>query len=134
MYSHIFIGVNDFGRAFSFYTTLMAVLDNPLRFCDRERPWAGWKSHSDPRPLFLIGAPYNRKPHDPGNGQMVAFLARTHEVVNNAYEIALKHGASSDGVPGLRPEYHEHYYAAYLKDPEGNKFCVVCHDPELNLR
>jgi len=65
---------------------------------------------------------------------MVAFLARTHEVVHMAHEIAVEHGGSSDGAPGLRPEYHEHYYATYLKDPEGNKFCVVCHDPELNFQ
>lgn len=134
MFSHTFIGVNDFERALSFYAALMNVLGNPLRFCDRERPWAGWQSHPDPRPLFLIGAPYNRQPHDPGNGQMVAFLARTHEVVHMAHEIAVEHGGSSDGAPGLRPEYHEHYYATYLKDPEGNKFCVVCHDPELNFQ
>jgi catechol 2,3-dioxygenase-like lactoylglutathione lyase family enzyme len=134
VFSHTFIGVNNFEQALSFYTALMGVLGNPMRFCDRERPWAGWQSHPDPRPLFLIGAPYNRRAHDPGNGQMVAFLVRTHEAVNKAYEMALEHGGLSEGAPGLRPEYHEHYYAAYFKDREGNKLCVVCHDPELNLR
>lgn len=62
---------------------------------------------------------------------MVAFSVHTHAAVNNAYQIALEHGGSSEGAPGLRPEYHEHYYAAYFKDPEGNKLCVVCHDPAL---
>jgi hypothetical protein len=33
-----------------------------------------------------------------------------------------------DGAPGLRPEHHAHYYGAYLRDPDGNKLCVVCHD------
>jgi catechol 2,3-dioxygenase-like lactoylglutathione lyase family enzyme len=108
----------------------MVALGNPLRFCDRERPWAGWQSSPDPRPLFLIGAPYDGKAHDPGNGQMVAFSAHSHAIVNKAYQIALEHGGSSEGAPRLRPEYHEHCYAAYFKDPEGNKFCVVCHNPE----
>jgi len=34
------------------------------------------------------------------------------------------------GAPGLRPEYHAHYYGAYFRDPDGNKLCVACHDPE----
>jgi lactoylglutathione lyase len=61
---------------------------------------------------------------------MVAFLVHARAKVNEAYQLALKHGGSSEGAPGLRPEYHEHYYAAYFKDPEGNKLCVVCHDAE----
>ena len=43
---------------------------------------------------------------------------------------ALAHGGSSEGAPGLRPEYHPHYYAAYFRDPDGNKLCVVCHDEQ----
>lgn len=40
-----------------------------------------------------------------------------------------KHGGSSEGAPGLRPDYHEHYYGAYFRDPDGNKLCVACHLP-----
>lgn len=127
MFSHIFVGVKDFERAFDFYTSLMDVLGNTLRFCDRERPWAGWQSHPDPRPLFLIGAPYDGHPHVAGNGQMVAFAVGQRATVDAAYRLALECGGISDGAPGLRPEYHPHYYAAYFKDPEGNKLCVVCH-------
>lgn len=130
MFSHIFVGVSDFDRAFAFYTPLMEVLGNQLRFCDRKRPWAGWQSHPDPRPLFLIGTPYDGHPHAPGNGQMAAFLAATRATVDKAYQVALEVGGSSEGKPGLRPEYHEHYYGAYFRDPEGNKLCVVCHSPE----
>jgi catechol 2,3-dioxygenase-like lactoylglutathione lyase family enzyme len=131
MFSHTFIGVNQFERALSFYTSLMEVLGNRLRFCDRERPWAGWESHPNPRPLFLIGAPHDGQAHAPGNGQMIAFLAPTHAAVRKAYQVALQYGGVSEGAPGLRPEYHEHFYGAYFKDPEGNKICVVCHDPQL---
>jgi lactoylglutathione lyase len=35
-----------------------------------------------------------------------------------------------EGAPGLRPEYHAHYYGAYFRDPDGNKLCVACHQPE----
>lgn len=130
MFSHIFIGINRFEPAFQFYSALMEALGNTLRFCDRARPWAGWQSYPEPRPLFLIGAPYDGNAHAAGNGQMAAFSARDRATVRKVYALALANGGSPEGAPGLRPEYHPHYYAAYFKDPEGNKLCVVCHDPE----
>lgn len=129
MFSHIFVGVTDFDKALAFYNPLMNVLGVKPRFCDKSRPWAGWQSDPDPRPLFLIGKPYNQLPHECGNGQMVAFSADTRAVVDEAYAVALVHGGSSEGAPGLRSEYHEHYYGAYFRDPDGNKLCVVCHRP-----
>ena len=36
-------------------------------------------------------------------------------------------GGTSEGAPGLRPEYHANYYGAYFRDTEGNKLCVACH-------
>jgi lactoylglutathione lyase len=61
---------------------------------------------------------------------MVAFMAPTRAVVNEAYAVALANGATSEGVPGLRPEYHPNYYGAYFRDTEGNKLCVACHAPQ----
>lgn len=130
MFFHIFVGISDFDRALRFYTPLMAVLGIPQRFCDRSRPWAGWQSEPGPRPLFLIGKPYDQQPHAPGNGQMAAFLAGSRAVVDEAFAVALANGGRSEGDPGLRPEYHEHYYGAYFRDPDGNKLCVACHSPE----
>lgn len=127
MFSHIFIGASDFDRALAFYTALAEVLGIRPRFIERERPWAGWQSAPDPRPLLLIGTPYDGQPHAPGNGQMVAFLANSRELVDAAYRVALANGGVSEGAPGLRPEYHPHYYAAYFRDTEGNKLCVACH-------
>lgn len=130
MFSHIFVGVNDFERALTFYNPLMASLGIEARFCDRNRPWAGWQSQPGPRPLFLIGKPHDQQPHESGNGQMVAFLAQNRAMVDRAYAIALANGGTSEGTPGLRPEYHEHYYGAYFRDPDGNKLCVACHSPQ----
>ncbi len=129
MFSHIFVGVSDFDRALAFYGPLLAALGLKLRFCDRERPWAGWQSNPGPRPLFLIGAPYDRMAPARGNGQMVAWLAESREQVDTAYAAALQNGGTSEGAPGLRPEYHAHYYGAYFRDPDGNKLCVACHAP-----
>lgn len=129
MFSHIFVGVGNFARALQFYRTLMPVLEIQERFCDMERPWAGWQSSPEPRPLFVIGRPFDRHPHEVGNGQMTAFLARSREVVDRAHATALAAGGTSEGAPGLRPEYHANYYGAYFRDTEGNKLCVACHSP-----
>jgi len=130
MFSHIFVGMNDFERALAFYNPLMAALGIEARFCEASRPWAGWQSQPGPRPLFLIGRPYDQQPHQRGNGQMVAFLAQSTAAVDRAYAVALANGGTSEGAPGSRPEYHEHYYGAYFRDPDGNKLCVACHSPQ----
>jgi lactoylglutathione lyase len=129
MLSHVFLGVGDFDRALAFYRALMPVLGVQERFCEPERPWAGWQSQPDPRPLFLIGMPFDRQPHAAGNGQMVAFLASSRGVVDRAHAVALASGGRCEGAPGLRPDYHAHYYGAYFRDTEGNKVCVACHAP-----
>jgi catechol 2,3-dioxygenase-like lactoylglutathione lyase family enzyme len=130
MFSHLHVGTNDFERALAFYRPLMDALGIRARFCEADKPWAGWQSNPDPRPLFLIGKPYDGRPHLPGNGQMVAFLAPTREAVVRAHAVALAHGGSDEGAPGLRPEYHAHYYGAYVRDPDGNKLCFACHAPQ----
>ena len=80
-----------------------------------------------PRPLFLIGTPFHGLQHAAGNGRWRPFLADQRRTVDAAYQTALAHGGTSEGAPGLRPEYHEHYYGAYFRDTEGNKICVACH-------
>ena len=127
MFSHIMVGVSDFKRAMAFYTPVLQALGVQFRFLEEDRPWAGWQSSPDPRPLFLIGRPHNQAPHHPGNGQMVAFLAQSRAEVDRVHALALTHGGTCEGPPGLRPEYHAHYYGAYFRDPDGNKLCVACH-------
>ena len=46
------------------------------------------------------------------------------------YEAATAAGGKDNGAPGLRPHYHETYYAAYVHDPDGNNIEAVCHTPE----
>lgn len=127
MISHVFLGTNNFERALAFYRALFAVLQIEERFCEPSRPWAGWQSSPGPRPLFLIGTPFDGLAHGAGNGQMVALGAASRAQVDLAHTTALAHGGCDEGAPGLRPEYHPNYYGAYFRDPDGNKLCVVCH-------
>jgi lactoylglutathione lyase len=131
MFSHVIVGVTDFDRALSFYDAVLSCIGLEARFCDRSRPWAGWQSKGEARPLFLIGRPFDQKLHDQGNGQMTAFLAESRALVDAVYNTALAHGGVSDGAPGLRPEYHENYYGAYFRDPDGNKLCIACHTAQI---
>jgi lactoylglutathione lyase len=61
---------------------------------------------------------------------MVAFAAKDREAVRRAYAVALASGGTSEGEPGVRPEYHQRYFGAYFRDPDGNKLCVACHSPD----
>jgi catechol 2,3-dioxygenase-like lactoylglutathione lyase family enzyme len=130
MFSHVFIGITDFGRALNFYQPIMRSLGIAQRFTDSTRPWAGWQSEPGPRPLLVIARPFNGQAPTPGNGSMVALLASTRAQVDRAHQLALANGGVCEGPPGLRPQYHEHYYGAYFRDPDGNKLCVACHEPQ----
>jgi catechol 2,3-dioxygenase-like lactoylglutathione lyase family enzyme len=46
------------------------------------------------------------------------------------YQAAIAQGGSDAGAPGLRAQYHPHYYAAYVYDRDGYKLEAVCHQPE----
>lgn len=129
MYSHIFIGISDFDRALAFYRPVMQALGLVERFCEPQKPWAGWQSTQGGRPLFLIGRPHDGQPHQPGNGQMTAFLAADRPTVDAVHAAALAHGGRCEGPPGPRPHYHAHYYGAYFRDPDCNKLAVACHEP-----
>lgn len=129
MLSHVFLGITDFQRAFIFYSALMDALGLRLKFSDSDRHWAGWSGIDSPRPLFLIGRPFDGNSACAGNGQMIALLANSRAVVDHAHTVALANGAVCEGPPGLRPQYHANYYGAYFRDVDGNKLCVCCHEP-----
>jgi catechol 2,3-dioxygenase-like lactoylglutathione lyase family enzyme len=132
MFSHINISVSDFPRAHRFYAPLMAALGLEQRFFEPEQSWAAWQQAAGGRPLLIISVPFNGAPHAAGNGQMVALLAKDRPMVDSVHRLALGQGGSDEGPPGLRPHYHENYYGAYFRDLDGNKLCIVCHDPEAS--
>lgn len=62
----------------------------------------------------------------PGEGWHIAFKAPTRVAVDGFHAGALAHGGTDDGAPGLRPQYGESYYAAFVRDPDGHRIEAVC--------
>lgn len=65
----------------------------------------------------------------PGSGFHVAFAAPTREAVAHFHTAALQHGGKDNGAPELCSEYGEHYYAAYIIDPDGYPIEAVINKP-----
>jgi catechol 2,3-dioxygenase-like lactoylglutathione lyase family enzyme len=132
MLSYVYCGTNDLERATAFYDATLAPLG--MRRCvtgdaDWDHISAGWGIYEDDGAYelaFWIGKPFNQQPATTGNGSMVAFSARSWKEVNDFHAAALAHGGSSEGAPGLRTQYNPDFYAAYVRDPDGNKLAAVC--------
>jgi catechol 2,3-dioxygenase-like lactoylglutathione lyase family enzyme len=132
MFTYIYLGTNDLERATRFYDATLASLG--LQRCvtndpDWDRISAGWGTYEDGgvRELALwVGKPFNQQPATTANGSMVAFKARSWKEVDDFYAAALANGGSSEGAPGLRLHYNPDFYAAYVRDLDGNKLAVVC--------
>ncbi|MCG4822189.1 VOC family protein [Streptococcus gordonii] len=56
-----------------------------------------------------------------------AFCAEAREQVDAFYQAGLAAGGQDNGAPGIRPQYHQPYYAAFVLDPDGNNVEAVCH-------
>jgi predicted lactoylglutathione lyase len=60
----------------------------------------------------------------------VSVRSRDRGTVDAFHEAGLTAGGQDNGAPGLRPDYGEHYYAAFVLDPDGHNIEVVCQQPE----
>lgn len=128
MFSHIMLGTTDVDRAEAFYTAALA----PLGLVPLHRHSHGIRfgREEDDLPFLSVVIPFDDAPATSGNGSMVAFVAESRSAVHAAHENALAHGGTCEGPPGPRPDYGDHYYGAYFRDPDGNKLHVVCRKAE----
>ncbi|MBS0548163.1 MAG: VOC family protein [Proteobacteria bacterium] len=124
MFSHVTIGTNDIAKAKPFYDALMAALDLVQHAAYPEAIGYG---RPGGRPQLWVLRPADKKPASAGNGITVGLEAADRTSVDAAYKAGLAAGGTDEGAPGLRKHYHPNYYGAYLRDPDGNKICVVCH-------
>jgi catechol 2,3-dioxygenase-like lactoylglutathione lyase family enzyme len=114
--SHVSLGTNDYPTAKVFYDALLATLQ--IR-CVMD--FEGGAGYGREFPEFWIQRPHDGRPASVGNGVHVSFLANSVEEVNAFHAKALALGAKDDGPPGYRKEYSDDYYAAFVRDLDGNK-------------
>jgi catechol 2,3-dioxygenase-like lactoylglutathione lyase family enzyme len=81
----------------------------------------------DGRAQVWILRPLDKQAASAGNGITIGLESADRATVDAAYKAAMAAGGKDEGGPGLRPHYHANYYAAYLRDPDGTKLCIVCH-------
>jgi catechol 2,3-dioxygenase-like lactoylglutathione lyase family enzyme len=132
MFTYLYVGTNDLDRAIGFYDATMGVLGH-RRVVTNDPEWdrisAGWGTYERDgiEELALwVGTPFDQQPATVGNGSMIALIAKSWRQVDEFHAAALAHGGTSEGPPGLRPQYNPDFYAAYVRDPDGNKLAVVC--------
>jgi catechol 2,3-dioxygenase-like lactoylglutathione lyase family enzyme len=121
MIDHVSIAVRDLAAAAKFYETLLA----PLGMI-KVREWPGAAvGFGKTYPEFWINrrADLARMPAD--NGAHICLRAASTQAVDAFHAAALSAGGESDGPPGLRPEYSARYYAAFIRDPDGNRIEAV---------
>lgn len=117
---HITLHITDHERAKAFYSAALAPLG--IRLLMEYDGWAGF-GRDAPQFWFGAGEPRQTPMH-------IAFAAEDRAQVDAFHRAALDAGARDNGAPGLRPEYHEHYYGAFVIDPDGHNIEAVCHRPE----
>jgi catechol 2,3-dioxygenase-like lactoylglutathione lyase family enzyme len=121
MIDHISIAVRDLKAAERFYAALLAPLGmSKLREWPDKAIGFG-KKH----PEFWLNARADmaRLPDD--SGVHVCLRAREAAAVDAFHAAALAAGGTSDGAPGIREKYHPSYYAAFIRDPDGNRIEAV---------
>jgi len=122
MIDHIGIAVTDLEKSVAFYEKALAPLGYTLL---KKYPGMAAGFGIAPKPDFWIGL--GKQPH-PAH---IAFRADGRAKVRDFYAAAMAAGGVDNGEPGTREKYHENYYGAFVKDPDGQNIEAVCHEPFL---
>ena len=123
MLDHIGLRTRQLKEMFAFYEAVLAPL--------------GFSKQKD----FGVAAGFGKEGMHPlwigqGEGDVIAssvhlaLTADSRSAVDDFYKAALANGGMDNGPPGLRPQYHENYYGAFVIDPDGNNLEAVCHKPQ----
>jgi catechol 2,3-dioxygenase-like lactoylglutathione lyase family enzyme len=121
MVSYLMVGTNDLPRAVKYFGALMEDMGATKAYESAASAGWGWGIGT---PMFIVGIPFDKQSATVGNGSMVSFSAVSKERVDELHAKALRLGGTSEGDPGMRGET---LYAAYFRDPDGNKFNFICY-------
>ena len=123
MIGYVTLGSNDLDKARGFYDQLMPVMGagRMLEFGDNFTMYGVGMG----KPGLAVCKPYNGSEATVGNGNMAAIACDSRARVDAFYNKALELGGTDEGPPGVRGEEGDQaFYAAYCRDPDGNKLCA----------
>lgn len=121
MIAYSTLGTNDMDRAIAFYDSVFGTIGGVRE--STSATWTGYGRPGDRAKIFLT-QPFDKKAATGGNGGMLAFLAPDRAAVDAFHAQALAHGGADEGPPGVREGMNPVFYAAYVRDPDGNKLCA----------
>ena len=120
MIDHVSVPVRDLDAAARFYEAVLGTL-GMLKLEVRAATVGFGKKY----PEFWINLRPGMAAVDASSGAHVCFRARSPDLIDAFHAAAMKAGGASDGAPGLRPQHGEGYYAAFIRDLEGNRIEAV---------
>jgi catechol 2,3-dioxygenase-like lactoylglutathione lyase family enzyme len=123
---HVSIGVPDLEAARRFYDEIMDALGARKVYDRSEAIGYGARCSADDALSSCLAVYLDSSPITASRRHW-CFKAATRKQVDSFYYRGLAAGGQSDGKPGVRPQYHEQYYGAFLIDPAGNRVEAVCH-------
>jgi len=118
MIDHVSIVVRDLAAATRFYDSLLATI-GVTKLEARPTTVGFGKKY----PEFWINLRADAV--QPSSGAHVCFRARSPDMVDAFHAAAVAAGGASDGAPGLRSQHGDGYYAAFIRDPDGNRIEAV---------
>ena len=124
IFDHVGFSVGDYDRSVAFYDKALAPL-GITALSVFEYPGGKVAGYGKDRPAYWLnsGTALVGRVH-------VAFVAANRAEVDAFHAAAMAAGGTDNGKPGLRPEYHPDYYAAFVLDPDGHNIEAVCHAPQ----
>ena len=121
IFNHVTVGTNDLQKATQFYDEVLGALGvkNLGAFGD------DGTLYGVDHPEFLVLRPRDGQAACHANGGTIGFAAPSRAAVHKFHELGLANGGTDEGAPGPR-DIAPTAYAAYIRDPDGNKLCTYC--------
>ncbi len=128
MIDHVSVIVSDYARSRAFYLQALAQTGHSklveLPGTPGGRGQTAGFCHADGSDFWISQGVTNRPPIH------IAFRVPSRAAVNAFYKAAIAAGGRANGAPSVRPQYHPHYYGAYVLDPDGHNIEAVCHEEQ----
>ena len=122
MFDHVKFGVSDYAASKAFFLRALEPLG--LAIVSEGVPTDGIELSADGKASLCLFETTEKPAH-----LHLAFTAENRRQVEAFHRAALAAGGTDNGAPGLRPNYHANYYAAFVIGPDGHNIEVVCHSP-----